>query len=127
MRSRSLKRDDIPILKQWAEASGFPYPELSDPLIESVEIVVDSEDRPIAGVAAKRLIELYGWFDPQARPEVKLEALKLLHRAMAENLRAKGYNEANAFIPPQLAEKFGRRLQRTFGWVRSFACFGTRF
>ena len=88
--------------------SGFPYPEFDDPHIEAFLVVVDSEDRPIGACAAKRLIELYGYFDPNSSPATKLAILKALHHGMAEELRAMNYNSAEIFLPPQIAGSFGR-------------------
>lgn len=127
MRCRALRQSDIPILTQIAERSGFPYPELDHPHIESVLVAVDSEDRPIIAVAAKRLIEIYGWVDSEQSPAVLMGAWRLLHQGMAENLRAKGYNGAECLIPPPIAGKFGRRLERTFGWIKNWPSWCVRF
>ncbi len=116
MKTRPFKSSDADFLNRCASQSGFPYPNLSDPLIEAVEIVVDNEDRPIAACAAKRLVELYGWFDPDQSPAVKMAAIRMLHESMAEKLRAIGYREVNISVPPSLAVRFGRRLKRSFGW-----------
>ena len=124
---RSLKPEDIPLLKQWAEQSGFPYPDFDDLHIEAFLVVADSEDRPIVAVAAKRLIELYGYFDPSRSPAAKLAAMKLIHPAMADALRHKGYNSAEIFAPPQIAVAFGRRLERTFGWLKNWQSWTIRF
>lgn len=124
---RPLKPEDIPILKHYAEASGFPYPDFGDPRIESFLVVVDSQDRPIVACAAKRLIELYGYFDPMASGAVKMSAMKMLHDGMAKSLRAKLYTDIELFIPPQIAEKFGRRLERTFQCVKNWPSWVLRF
>ena len=120
MTVRPLRSSDIPILQELAERSGFPYPpDLSHPHIEAVLVAVDSEDRPIIAVAAKRLVEIYGYVDSERSPVVLLSAWKLLHGAMAQELRNLSYNSVEAFLPPSIAEKFGRRLERTFGWVKN--------
>lgn len=122
MRIRKLQDSDLPALRAMAEASGYPYPDLSNPLIEAVHVVVDDQDQPIMACAAQRIVELYLFVSPEAtHPAAKLHALRLLHDSMAAGLRAKGYGEANAFLPPSLAAQFGRRLERTFGWVRNWA------
>jgi hypothetical protein len=119
LRVRELRPDDIPTLTNYAEVSGFEYPDFDDPHIEAFLVVVDSEDQPIAGCAAKRLIELYGYFDPSQSPATKMAVLKSLHQGMAMALRAKGYNSASVGIHPRLAKTFGRRLKRSFGWLRN--------
>lgn len=118
MRTREIRPSDLPLLKQWAEASGFPY-------IEPVgaTVVVDDEDRPIMACAPRRIIELYLWADSCQNPAVKLHAIRLLHDAMTPEMKRLGFDEVNAFLPPSIAEKFGRRLARTFGWVRNWPSF----
>lgn len=121
MTVRHLELSDIPILRAHAEASGFPYPDIEgdDLLIEAVHVVVDSYGNPIMAVAAKRLVEVYMYVDPTRSPLVKMDAMKLAHQSMSETLRAKGYHSCEIFLPPQIAGKFGRRLERTFGWCKN--------
>ena len=126
MHARPLRADDIPILNGMAEANGFPYPALDDPLIEAVVVIADSEDKPIVACAAKRLVELYLYSGDNAAP-VRLQAVDRLHGAMAQALREKGYNGSEIFLPPQIAQKFGRRLERTWGWVRNWPSWTKRF
>lgn len=120
MTARPLQESDIPILAAIAASSGFPYPDFSDPLIELVHVVVDSQDRPVIAVAAKRLVEVYLYVDPERSPVVKMDALKMAHSSMATSLRDIGYNNAEAFVPPDIASAFGRRLERTFRWVKNW-------
>lgn len=127
MRSRPLRPSDIPILQALAARSGFPYPDLSHPHIEAVVVVVDSEDKPIAAAAAKRLIEAYLYIDPDCSPAVKIAALRLIHTAMAHELRALLYNSVECFLPTQIAAKFGRRLERTWGWVKNWQSWTIHF
>jgi len=126
MRCRALQQSDIPALRAMAEASGYPYPEISDfstrkeGTIEAVLVVADDQDQPVMACAAQRIVELYLFVGDGGTPALKLHALRLLHDSMAAALRAKGYQDANAFLPPSIAAKFGRRLERTFGWVRNW-------
>lgn len=119
MTVRPLRDSEIPILQEFARASGYPYPDFDDQHIEAFLVVVDSEDRPIVACAAKRLIELYGYFDPACSPLLRMKALGMLHEVMAVALRTNGYNNASVGIHPQLAKTFGRRLERSFGWLRN--------
>lgn len=120
MRTRALKNSDIPALRAMAEASGFPYPDLSAARLEAVVVVVDEEDRPLMACAAERLVQLYLWSGAFERPHAKVYALRLLHEAMAEELRRKGYTSAEAFLPPTLAKRFARRLEKMFGWAKNW-------
>lgn len=116
MKTRRLRESDIPVLRAIAEASGFPYPDLSIAPMEAIVVVVDDEDRPVMACAAERICQLYLWCGEFDRPHAKLFALRLLHETMAGELRRKGYKSAEAFLPPTLAERFARRLEKTFGW-----------
>ncbi len=127
MTVRAQKSRDIEKLKALAARSGFPYPEVDDPHIEAAQTVVDSTGKIIVSCVAKRLVELYLYVDPDQSPAVKLDALKLLHRSMAAELCKLGYDSAESFLPPQIEKRFGRRLQRTFGWVRNWASFCIKF
>lgn len=127
MRIRRISASDIPILKELARKSGFPYPEFDDPHIEAVLVVADAEDRPIMACLAKRLIELYLFVDPDRPATVKMSAIGLLHQGMANQLRALGYNSVECFPPSQIAAKFGRRLERTWNWAKNWPSWTIRF
>ena len=131
---RPLQSSDIPILKRYAEVSGFPYPDFNDSHIEAFLVVADSEDRPIVACAAKRLIELYGYFDPDASPSLRMKALGMIHEGMAEALRAKRYNTCECFVPPEIEKSFGARLVRgirsprfMWRWAKNWQSFTIRF
>lgn len=109
-----------------AEASGFPYPAFDDPLLEGFVVIVDAEDKPLMACAARRLVELY-LYAGDAPASVKRRAVELIHSAMASELRKQGYNVAEAFIPPTIAEKFGKRLERTFLWTKNWPSWSIKF
>lgn len=91
-------------------------------------VVADSEDRPIVACAAKRLIEIYGYFDPGSSPSLRMKALGLIHEGMATALRDKGYTIASVGLHPRIARAFGRRLERSFGWLKNqFGWWSIRF
>lgn len=118
MTVRPYKESDAPALSAMATASGFPYP---DPArVEALSVVVDDDDKPLMACGAERIVQLYLWCGPLNKPLAKLYALRLLHKHLAQELLRIGYYNAEAFLPPSLAEKFGRRLEKTFGWVRNW-------
>ncbi len=119
MRVRPFQLGDTPTLRNMAEASGFPYIDPTSDKIEALMVVVDEFDVPVAACAAERIVQLYLWCEDQ-HPAAKMRALRMLHQEMAPALKAKGYDECNGFFPPQLAASFGRRLERSFGWVRNW-------
>ena len=89
-------------------------------------MVEDGAGNLIAACAAERIVQLY-LFRGEAGPAETLGAIRMLHGALAEELRQKGYREANCFLPPQVEKSFGRRLTRMFGWVRNWASFCIHF
>lgn len=126
MQARNLQPEDIPALNAMAQASGFPYPDLAEPL-EAVLVLVDDEGRPIMAVAARRLVELYLWCGKGMTPHQSIAALRLLHDGMGDVLKAKGYNSVEAFLPVSVSAKFGKRLEKTFGWWRNWPSWTRRF
>lgn len=125
MRVRDFKPSDQGALYAMAEKSGFPYPHLDDGRLEAVCVVADEDDNPIMAVGAKRLVEMYFWCQ-RLEPFETLAALRLLHEQMGDKLKAKGYDSVEAFLPPSISEKFGRRLQKSFGWVRNWTSWNRR-
>ena len=121
MTTRQLRDSDITTLRELAVASGFPYPDLTGPL-EAVVVLADDEDQPVMAVAAKRLVELYLWCGKGMTPHQNIAALRLLHDAMADELKTKEYDGigVEAFLPPSVAGKFGKRLEKTFQWTRNW-------
>ncbi len=78
-------------------------------------------------VAAKRLVEMYLYID-QSRPTVvNVDALNLIHHGMAQALREKLYNSCECFLPTQISAKFGKRLERTWGWIRNWPSWTIKF
>lgn len=129
MNVRALQYSDIPILKEMYLASGFDYafPDLTGPEFEATRVVVDENNRPLMAVSAKRTIELYLFCGKFEHPASGLHAIRLLHESMKSALKQKGYSDANAFLPPQVAKSFGGRLQRTFGWLKAWDSYFVRF
>lgn len=115
MRRCELTEEIKVTLEKWAKSSGFPYIEP-----DGAFIIADDQGNPIMACKPKQIVELYLWVDPNAAPLIKLHALRKLHDIMIPELKAQGISEVNAFLPPEIERKFGRRLMRTFGWVRNW-------
>ena len=128
MTIRPLEPSDIPTLRQMHELSGLKYqfPDLRSPHMESV-MVIESDGVPVAACAAERICQLYLLMDDSEHPAAKMRYVRMLHEAMPKELSSRGYHEANCFIPPQLERSFGRRLMRTFNWVRNWPSFARSF
>ena len=126
MNVRALRSDDLPTIQAIGEANGFAYVDPKSPEIEAALVVVDDNGRFLMACAAERIVQLYLW-SAECEPAAKLHALRLLHREMSVRLSQAGYTEANAFLPPPIAGRFGRRLERTFGWVRNWPSWAIHF
>ena len=127
MKIRAMLDSDIPKLMAIHAGSGFDYdfPDLKGPRIEAIRVIEGDDGEPIAAAVAERIPQLYLIGRPMA-PAATAACVRLMHAAMVDALKGR-YNEANAFLPPEIDEKFGRWLQRRFGWVRSWKAWGVRF
>ena len=150
MRVREYTDADLDALIAMHRAQGFDYafPDINDPLFVS-KLVVEVEDfgnaenenpreagegnrggKIVMASLAHLTCEMYLLADPQAgRPRERYDRLLTLHRAGAADLRARGLDDAHAWLPPPIAKRFGRRLQN-LGWIRDDAwtpfCFPLR-
>jgi hypothetical protein len=62
--------------------------------------------------------EAYFLLDPRAgTPRDRWQALLMLHEAARTDAARRGLADAHAWLPPQVANAFGRRLAR-LGWFR---------
>lgn len=117
MTVRALKPSDIPKLQ--AMQGEFPYPDLTVDAMESVRVVVDENDEPLMAAGAKRLVEMYLWCGNIKRPLARMFALRLLHEDLAIQLGNLGFSSVETSIPPPVAQRFARRLLKSFGWTRN--------
>jgi hypothetical protein len=71
--------------------------------------------------------ETYLLHDPAAgTPRHRWESFLALHDAARTAAAAHGLDDVQAFLPPQIARAFGRRLSR-LGWTRDpWPCFSRR-
>jgi hypothetical protein len=130
-----------------AQGFGYAFPDLDEPLFLTKLVLTDEEppaERPgadgasstddapaagncsvartgkgIAGAALLRLTaEAYLLLDPaMGSPRERWNWLLALHEATARDAAARGLEDVHAWLPPEIAAKFGRRLLK-LGWVR---------
>ena len=85
---------------------------------------VDNASRsgPILGAALLRLTaEAYLLLDPTAgTPRERWQWLVALHEATRRDAWQRGLEDVHAWLPPSIAQKFGRRLSK-LGWIRDDA------
>ena len=125
MKVRSLNPKDVPILEQMAARSGYPYPKTDAANVEMVLVVADDEDRPLMAVAIERIVQAYLW-KSQMDPVSARRGIDLLLAHGREMLLRRGYSEINAFLPPELAAKFGKRLQKTYDFQQNWLSYFLR-
>ncbi|MHB8413272.1 MAG: hypothetical protein ACYDDI_15190 [Candidatus Acidiferrales bacterium] len=112
-----------------AQGFEYPFPDLADPIFVS-KLVLEGEDstgsrnghgKIMMASLARLTCEMYLLVDPNAgTPRDRYARLLELHRAGAADLRARGLDDAHAWLPPPIAQRFGRRLE-TLGWLRDDA------
>lgn len=123
---REYREDDLAQLKRIHAAKNFPYafPDLQNPLFVTKIVLTDgeSDDEKICGAALLRLTaEAYLLLDPErGTPRERWQALLALHEATRRDAWQRGLEDVHAWLPPAIAEKFGRRLTK-LGWLRDDA------
>lgn len=95
----------------------YEFPNLEDPIFLS-KLIVEDRGRVVMASLARLTCEMYLMVDPAAgKPADRYAWLLELHRAGEADLLVRGLEDAHAWLPPAIAYRFGRRLQR-LGWVR---------
>lgn len=124
MKVRYAVFSDIAALK--ALERGFPYVDFDSKMLEMVLVVADEDNKPLCAVAAERIVQLFFWCG-DLPPLQQKAAIQMLHEVGADVLKAKGYTEVNAFLPPSIVVKFSKRLQRTWNWKPNWPSWCKRF
>jgi len=146
MRVRPYQEHDLPRLQQIHAAQGFayPFPDLTNPLFLTKLVLLENDpkgpspagkyelgseaqpcanspsaDQKIVGAALLRLTaEAYLLLDPStASPRQRWHSLLALHAATEREAWNRGLEDVHAWLPPPIAEKFGKHLNR-LGWLR---------
>ncbi|HKV27714.1 MAG TPA: hypothetical protein VJN90_05520, partial [Candidatus Acidoferrales bacterium] len=112
MKIREYNEADLDALVAMHRAQGFDYalPDLADPIFVSKLVVEDEEagagndEHKIVMAALARLTcEMYLLVDPKAgTPQERYTRLLELQRAGAKDLRARGLDDAHAWLPPPI-------------------------
>jgi len=131
MRIREYSEADLDALVALHRAQGFeyPFPDVNDPIFVSKLVVEDGKEggegnqspKIVMAALARLTCEMYLLADPRSgTPRERYDRLLALHRAGAADLRARGLDDAHAWLPPSIAKRFGRRLE-SLGWIRDDA------
>jgi len=120
---REYKPEDLPELRRIHAAQNFPYafPDLQNPLFLTKIVLTDGEsaNEKIRGAALLRLTaEAYLLLDPtQGTPRERWQSVLALNEAARRDAWQRGLEDVHAWLPPTIAKKFGRRIER-LGWLR---------
>jgi len=144
MRVRSYEETDLQKLQSIHATQGFsyPFPDLRNPLFMTKLVLLDESGREeaagrtgaqdgaeadrscapaenIVGAALLRLTaEAYLLLDPNAgSPRERWQWLLGLHAVTEREAARRGLEDVHAWLPPEIAAKFGKRLAR-LGWIR---------
>jgi hypothetical protein len=128
----------------------YPFPDLRDPIFVSKLVMEDDSGRVIMASLGRLTCEMYFLLEPGVNnakpaspadvreaqsadrtglalrsgstgtPRDRYMRMLALHRAAEQDLVARGLDDAHAWLPPRIARRFGRRLER-LGWVRDDA------
>jgi hypothetical protein len=136
MQVREYKVSDLAQLEAIHASQGFGYafPDLANPLFVTKLVLTDSDENrrqdagateaneKILGAALLRLTaEAYLLLDPKTgTPRQRWQSLLELHTATHRDAWQRGLEDVHAWLPPPIAQKFGRRLQH-LGWIRDDA------
>ena len=123
MQVREYKESDLAQLKAIHASQGFDYafPDLSNPLFVTKQVLTDSDEKIVGAAFLRLTAETYLLLDPKAgsRRE-RWHSLVTLHAATHRDAWQRGLEDVHAWLPPPIAKKFGRHLQR-LGWIRDDA------
>ena len=131
---REYRESDLAQLRAIHAAQGFTYPlpDLNNPLFVTKLVLTNGDhalsqspapqDCAIVGAALLRLTaEAYLLLDPRTgTPRERWQLLAALHDATAHDAWQRGLEDVHAWLPPPIANKFGKRLAR-LGWIRDDA------
>ncbi|HYL83231.1 MAG TPA: hypothetical protein VE263_03275 [Candidatus Angelobacter sp.] len=147
---REYTQGDLSALRAIHAAQGFEYaiPDLSNPLFVTKLVLSDapvapgfspasataesesksaaqngspSQDRIVGAALLRLTAEAYLLLDPRAgTPRERWQWLLALHEAARRDAWQRGLEDVHAWLPPPIAQKFGRRLER-LGWRRDDA------
>jgi hypothetical protein len=140
MRIREFQETDVGALSAMHAQQGFEYafPDLANPLFVS-KLVLEGKSaeagtdtgapataasscdaaKPILMASLVRLTcEAYLLVDrTKGTPRDRYLRMLLMQREAAADLRTRGLEDVHAWLPPRIAQRFGRRLT-DLGWVR---------
>ena len=101
----------------------YNFPDLSDWRF-TPKVVLEEDGKPVMAAALRLTSEAYFWLDKDAGTPVKRwQNLLMLHETVRENAVQAGYSDVHAFVPPEVAMGFRRKLMK-LGWIpEKYQCY----
>jgi hypothetical protein len=117
-RVREYAEQDLLRLHTMYQAQGYAYawPDLDDPIFFSKK-VLEVDGKAVMAILSRLTSEQYLLLDPHSDPRERWSQFKRLHRAVEKANVEAGLEDTHAFLPPDLAPRFGKRLVQ-LGWVK---------
>ena len=114
---RAYQSSDLQALREIHGRQGFRYdfPDLENPNFVVRLISAGDDGRARMALLGHRTIEAYMLVAPGGRPQEKFDEFVELHNAACDAGAALGYEDAQAFLPPEIERRFGKRLAQ-LGW-----------
>ena len=120
MMVRHFRPSDLAQIERMYSAMCLDYelPNLDDPLY-FIKLVGEQNGKIVNAGIAHLTAEIYFLADPDAgTPRERYENFVALHQAGCETAyRQGGLSDLHAWLPPEVAKPFGRRLMK-LGWKR---------
>lgn len=123
---RPFQAADGKAVEELKQRSGFEYdsPEWGKMLVSGV---VEEDGQLTMAAFLRKTAETYFVIDPEhGRKRGQIGQLLALHREMIEPARRADLEDVHCWMPPEIAENFGKMLLN-FGWVKPlWPCFSYR-
>lgn len=120
MTVRFFRQEDLPAIEQMHRAQGLEYelPDLADPLY-FIKLVGEQDGKIVNAAVAHLTAEIYFLADNETgTPRQRFDNFLTLHEAGCHAAYHQGgLSDLHAWLPPQVAKPFGRRLMK-LGWKR---------
>lgn len=118
---RRATTEDYPLLEQMHRAQGFPYPlpPLNDrSLVE--KIIAEVNGKPAYAALLRLTSEAYLLGKPDGlTAREKWETIKQGNDLLMDCAIGAGFDDVTCSVPPLIAARFGKRLEKQLGWERN--------
>jgi len=117
VRIRPYVKEDFPAVIALFNKQQFVYEFPTEDEFVDIQLVVNEEDEIQMVLASRKIIEYYLLVNPdrEINAWTTFAYIKLLIAESWKKLAKAGYKQVFAFLPPEIAKNFGRRLIKLGG------------